>query len=161
MLSATLALALSLSAAEVAEVPVEAAGTPLVLTLSGAFAGAAPDDGGGERFAQASTQSGRAPLPIAEPALRATLACALGTLIPGLGHLASGTYLYRGLAFSAAYVTSLFGAIAFAAVDVEGLGGPHAVTGGILLMVATAVIYVWSLVDALTLAADPVVRDRW
>jgi hypothetical protein len=167
MLLATLALAFSLAASEADGMAGGAGPEALdalpVLTLGGALHGGSfPARATAPRgFAQASTQSGPSHAFGPDPAVRIALACTLGVLFPGLGHAASGTYLYRGLAFSTAFLVSVFGSIAFSAVSVEGLGGPHAETGGILLILGTTVIYVWSLVDALSLAAAPAGGDGW
>lgn len=167
MLPATLALVLTAFAADAPlQMPeAEWAGVPPLpgLTLRGPLGGGLEGRSTGQQQppSRVATRSGPAGGAFgSDPAARITLACALGALFPGLGHLASGTYLYRGAAFTAAFLVSMFGAMAFIAADAEGLGGPHAVTGGVLLSVGTAVVYVWSLVDALTLAAEPVGSGR-
>ncbi|RMG18764.1 MAG: hypothetical protein D6729_06510 [Deltaproteobacteria bacterium] len=97
-----------------------------------------------------------------DPTLRAAVACVGAGIFPGLGHLASGRYLDRGIVFTAAFVVSLFSGIGFvlSSNDIPALS-THFAVAGVSLLVLADVVYVWSVVDALLVAADAEGPGGW
>lgn len=83
-------------------------------------------------------------------------ACLTGLLVPGLGHASSGRYFFRGLAFTAAVAVSFLGAAAFLTqADAHPELQDALMAGGLSLMTAGEILWVWSGIDAYLVAAGP------
>ena len=134
------------------------AGEARVLSLKGHFGEA---DAGSRAFQAPLASHGYGTLggqaggySAGERASRVSAACLLGSLLPGAGHVASNTYLYRGLAFTLSFLLAVAAGSTFFWLEEAGVGGGYSVTGGWVLMIGAQVIYVWSLVDAISLASS-------
>lgn len=100
---------------------------------------------------------------LGDPGMRATLACLGSAILPGLGHAASGRFLDRGIAFTAAFLLGLFSGVGsvLSINDMPALA-PQLTAAGVTLFILTEVVYVWALVDALMVAVSPEpAPERW